>query len=380
MLSRTPNNSTVQLKSKNCVDSILKPLLENVNLKINGLFTPKKLYQTVLNMAVNKNSIHSTAKRYQNTRSETTIRYHLDKLNMDELIKANNKILMSSYIKSLKAGKKYEFAIDYTNDPYYGEIDSSNKKYVIKSHSKKSTNSFYSYVSLYIINKNERFTISVLPVKKKSTKVEYLKYFIDLIKKLNFEIKVLCLDREFYSIDVFELLNSHNVPYIVPVVKKGKLIKQILNGKKSRSANYTMKNSMKQIDLNIVIDVKYMKGKRDKKGCENLGFVVSDLNWTPRKVSRVYRRRFAIESSYRMRNIVKPRTSSKNPTIRYFFALISFLLKNTWLYLQKKHFTIVKPGPQIIEEDRFRFDMFILFVEDWTRNKLKIRNLVDCLK
>jgi putative transposase len=49
---------------------------------------------------------------------------------------------------------------------------------------------------------------------------------------------------------------------------------------------------------------------------------------TPRKVSKVYRRRFAIESSYRMRNLVKPKTSSKNATIRYFYALISFLLKN----------------------------------------------------
>jgi len=36
---------------------------------------------------------------------------------------------------------------------------------------------------------------------------------------------------------------------------------------------------------------------------------------------------FAIESSYRMRIVVKPKTSSKNAIIRYFYALISFLLK-----------------------------------------------------
>jgi len=251
---------------------------------------------------------------------------------------------------------------------------------VIRSQAKKSTNSFYSYASLYITNKNERFTLSVLPVEKKKTKVEYLSHFIDLIIGLNFKIKVLCMDREFYSIDVFEFLQKNNIPHIVPVVKKGKKMKQILKGNKARCEQYVMKNAKKKIHLDIVIDVKYLKGKRDKKGCENLGFVVFGINWTPRKVSTVYRRRFAIESSYRMRNIVKPKTSTKNAEIRYFYTLISFLLKNIWLYLQKKHFTIVNRGPQVIDEDKFRFELFILLIEEWLRRKLRVRLMVECLR
>ena len=116
--------------------------------------------------------------------------------------------------------------------------------------------------------------------------------------------------------------------------------------------------------MNIVIDVKYLKGKRGKKGRENLGFVVFGVKWTPRKVSTVYRRRFAIESSYRMRNVVKPGTSSKDAIIRYFYALISFLLKNICVYIQKKHFTIEKRGPKV-DGDKFRFDMLVLLVEEW---------------
>ncbi|OBZ36071.1 hypothetical protein [Methanohalophilus sp. DAL1] len=62
-----------------------------------------------------------------------------------------------------------------------------------------------------------------------------------------------------------------------------------------------------------------------------------------------------------MRNIVKPRTSTKDVTFRYFFTIISFLLRNVWLYLQKKHFTIVKPGPITIDEDKFSLpDLFCL--------------------
>ena len=210
--------------------------------------------------------------------------------------------------------------------------------------------------------------------------VEYLSYFLDLIKRLNFKIKVLCLDRVFYSIDAFEFLQKNNVPHIVPVIKRGKKMKQILKGNKAQSEQYVMKNLKKKILLNIVIDVKYLKGKRGKKGRENLGFVVYGIKWSPRKVSTVYRRRFAIESSYRMRNIVKPKTSTKNAKIRYFYTLLSFLLKNIWLYLQKKHFTIVKRGPQVVDEDKFRFDMFILLIEEWLRKKLRVRLMVECLR
>jgi putative transposase len=210
--------------------------------------------------------------------------------------------------------------------------------------------------------------------------VEYLFYFLDLIKRLNLKIKVLCLDRGFNSIDVFEFLQNNNVPHIVPVIKRGKQMKQILKGNKALSEQYVMNNSKKKILLNIVIDVKYLKGKRGKKGRENLGFVVFRVKWSPKKISTVYKRRFAIESSYRMRNVVKPRTSSKNAEIRYFYSLISFLLNNIWLYLQKKHFTIVKREPQTVDEDKFRFYTFIILIEEWLRKKLRVRLVVECLR
>lgn len=369
-----------ELRSKECIDNVLKPLIDHIDIPINGTLSSKDIFHTTISMAVDKNSIHSITKRYEKIPCETSIRYHLKKLDMNDLIGSNEKIMMQKPIESLKPEKKYEFAIDYTNDPYYGNIDISNEKYVIRGQSKKSTNSFYSYISLYIINDKERFTISVLPVEKGKSKVEYLGYFIDLIKRLNFKIKILCLDREFYSIDVFEFLKKNKIPHIVPVVKKGAKIKQILSGTKSRYDTYTMKNSYKKILLDIVIDVKYFKGKRGKNGCENLGFVVFGVNWSPRKVSTIYRKRFAIEASYRMRNIVRPRTSSKNATIRYFYALISFLLKNVWLCLQRRHFSIVKPGPMTIKYDLFRFDVFILLIEEWVRRKLKVKSSVGCIR
>src|SRR5665648_829950 len=104
----------------------------------------------VVSMAVDNNSVYSVSKQYQDVACETSLRYHLKKLNMEELIKSNEKILLQELIKTLKTSKSYEFANDLTDDPYYGKTDSSNEKYVIHGQAKKSTNSFYSYASLYI--------------------------------------------------------------------------------------------------------------------------------------------------------------------------------------------------------------------------------------
>lgn len=109
--------------------------------------------------------------------------------------------------------------------------------------------------------------------------MDYLPYIIDLIEELDFNIKVLCLDIEFYSVDVFEFLQNKDIPHITPGVRRGKTIKQLLKGRKARSAEYIMKNAQKkEVHLDIVIDVKYLKGKRRKYGCENLAFVFMELN------------------------------------------------------------------------------------------------------
>jgi len=93
------------------------------------------------------------------------VRDHLSKVDLDSLLALQSKILTYSKDQILVPGKSYHFAIDFTNDPYYGEIVDVNKDYVIKSKMKDSTTTFYSYVSLYITTKGQRLTLAVLPVK-----------------------------------------------------------------------------------------------------------------------------------------------------------------------------------------------------------------------
>lgn len=91
----------IELKSKECIDTVLRPLNDHVTVKINGSLTSEDIFRIVVSMAVNRNSVHTVSTQHQDVACETSLRYHLNKPNMDELIKSNEKILLQELIKTL---------------------------------------------------------------------------------------------------------------------------------------------------------------------------------------------------------------------------------------------------------------------------------------
>jgi putative transposase len=201
-----------------------------------------------------------------------------------------------------------------------------------------------------------------------------------IIHNAKVNTEVLCLDRGFYSKDVFSFLQKENIPHIVPVRKHGQELKKILRGNHSRYAQYTMMGTDETLDLTLAIDVQYLQGRNKKFGNVNLGYVVYGIGWNPRRIYRVYKNRFAIVSSFRIRNIVRTKTSSRNVMLRYLLTIISFLLKNIWVSLQWIFFSKVQRGPRTIDDDLFRFDLFRLFIWEGLRKKLKFVTVISVLR
>ena len=376
-ISRRINN---EIRAEDCSEIAVEAINRNITISINGTLKQKTLIQSLVGMSANKLSVPSINKSVEKVPCETSVRYHLSKMDLDSHLELQSKILPYSNDQILVPGKSYHFAIDFTDDPYYGETIEANKDYVIKSTMKNSPTTFYSYISLYITTKGQRLTLAVLPVKKGVSKFEYIRKFLAFIEDAKVNLEILCLDRGFYSNDVFSFLQKENIPHIVPVRKHGQELKKILRGNHSRYAQYTMMGTSGPLDLTLAIDVQYLQGKNKKFGNVNLGYVVYGIDWKPRRVYRVYKNRFAIESSYRIRNIVKAKTSARNVVLRYLLTIISFLLKNIWVALQWMFFSKVHQGPRTIDEDLFRFDLFRLLVWEGIRKKLKFVSCVSVLR
>ncbi|MCM1987737.1 ISH3 family transposase, partial [Methanococcoides seepicolus] len=103
-LPNSKNIPRVELRSKECIDTVLKPLTDNIKIKINGSLTCKDIFHTTVCMAVDKGSVHSISKHYQKVVCETSIRHHFQKLDLDNLIRINEKILLQEALKILEKG------------------------------------------------------------------------------------------------------------------------------------------------------------------------------------------------------------------------------------------------------------------------------------
>lgn len=169
----------------------------------------------MIGLAVNRLSVHSLCMVASKIPCETSFRYHLSKVDLPTLERINSQILLSIAGPLLKKGYKYQFAIDLTNDPYYGDTDETNEDYIILGKEKKSTTRFYSHLSRYTIHKGERLTLAIFSVMQGVPMVEYLRRCLDVIRDLGGEAEVLCLDRGFYAYDVLSLLQDEGIPHIM---------------------------------------------------------------------------------------------------------------------------------------------------------------------
>ena len=106
-------------------------------------------------------------------------------------------------------------------------------------------------------------------------------------------------------------------------------------------------------------------------------FVVYGMSPSPRKVRSIYSHRFSIESSYRMRNTTKAKTTTKDPVIRFFYALIAFLYQNFWVLIKWKRFRKLQRGPIVIVSDLFQLDHFAALILSESKEKFTIRTVEE---
>ena len=92
------------------------------------------------------------------------------------------------------------------------------------------------------------------------------------------------------------------------------------------------KNGKATFQVNTV--VKYSKDKYKTKGAKYFAYAVYGMNIPISRTFKEYRKRFGIESSYKLMNQARARTSTKKPVLRLLYVGLSLLLVNIWIYIQ----------------------------------------------
>ena len=367
------------LTDKDTLKEVIDCLTAHISIETQGAFNQKDLFNILIGAASNTDTIENTTKKFKKSCSGKNIRYHLAKLqSFEELETKLNLALISKLPRRIKKGN-LKLAIDLNLIPYYGKPTEKEKQYIYRSQPKNGTCSFYAYASLYVISKNKRLTIAIIGVKKSYTSVAIITYLLDKVQSLNLKFKRLYLDRGFYSSAVIRWLMALDIPFIMPAIRNGKTggINQYLKGKKSYKTTHTLnKDKDNEVTFPLWIVCKYLKGKRRKFGIEHLPYVVYKVDISLDYIYQDYRQRFGIESSYRLKNICRIRTTTKNPIIRLLYVGISFLLVNIWIYLLWSKISKPRRGGRLVYKYLFTLKQMLAFLSNIINRIYEVREIV----
>jgi Transposase DDE domain len=357
------------------LDEVIECLVENFSIETQGVCDQQTLFEILIKAASSGDSIENTAKLLKNVPTANDIRYHLKKINNFEELEAQiNQSLKSRIPLGLKKGC-LKIAIDLNLICYYGKPTLLELPYIYKSEAKSGTHSFYAYATLYVINKNKRVTLAVRGVRRLDTSVAIITYLLAELESLKINVKKLYLDRGFFNTPVIRWLQALDIPFMMPAIKTGKKggIKQFLKGRKSYKTTHTItRDKDDSVTFDLWIVCKYRKGKRKKYGVQYFAYVTYKIKTNLDYIYQDYRKRFGIESSYRLKNICRIRTNNKNPALRLLFVGISFLLVNIWVNLLWLRISRKRKGSRLIYRTLFTLKQMLAFLSQALQRKYQV--------
>ncbi len=245
--------------------------------------------------------------------------------------------------------RKWKIAIDFHLSPYYGQpLKSRNELYYSKP--RQGTKKFHAYASACIIEYGHRYTVALTSVRRRESTVVVLRRLLEQIRKIGLKIRYVLLDREFFSVPVVQFLQSEDLPFLMPVVIRGRKPKRGrkatgLRAIKQKSAGWykhTMKNKKQQATVKICVGYRRHTNRKDGKQVKKkLLFAAWRVSGTPTEIRERYRKRFGIETSYRQMRQARIPTCTRDPRLRLFFMAVAMIIRNMWVWI---HLTQLAEG------------------------------------
>lgn len=263
--------------------------------------------------------------------------------------------------------RPHRIAIDWHQIPYHGR-PLKNANEVRRGQPHSGTTTFHVYATACIVEHGQRFTLAVTRVLLKESCVQVLERLVQQLQSQQWRIRVLLLDRQFYSSYVIHWLQQQRLPYVIPVSQRGRVSKRKapLRGVrallKSRPgwSSHTLRAKGICVTFSICICWKMIRRSREKKRHRKvLLYACGGVKGGPHEIAELYRCRFGIESSYRQLKQHRIRTSSRDPKFRLLFVGLALLLRNLWAWFHLSILASTPGDPDTVDLSRLRLRTFV---------------------
>ena len=181
-------------------------------------------------------------------------------------------------------------------------------------------------------------------------------------------IVALYLDKGFSGFPVLNYLRRSKQPSLIacPIRGKNGGTRALCRGRASYRTDYTF-NEGRESEFRAQLAVCRVftmsrRTKRHKRRAEWLLFIMIALDCTPERCRQRYRKRFGVETSYRLGNKQLSWTTSPNPAYRFVLIGLRFLLLNLWVHLCWIYTQVAHRGRRAFAPSLFRQARFLNFL------------------
>ena len=264
-------------------------------------------------------------------------------LRIKECLPAMSKEAYLNYIsrlsKKLKLNeKKVMLAFDYTDEDFYGDVQG----FDIHGWTKKdSVTGKFKFLTCSIISDDipEKIPLISLPIRVGHYKSSVIIDCLSKIKNFVGDIELILFDRGFYDKDLMYELTKMNYPYLIFVPKhqdKQSILYPMEAGEEIAIYNEfkVNKNKSKYLGENILVFLKQIYDKRSEKNYDWV-FATNVEEVLLENLIVTYKKRWRIETQFRVQDEAKIKCKSKDMKIRYFLFLFEQMLQTMWMCFYK---------------------------------------------
>ncbi len=303
-------------------------------MRENSKYSDKDIIDLLIHSARLNNPTVNTAARQPDSPTSmhpNTFFYHLSKLNENEIKSTFERITeeLLRFAEPIR-GKRVDIAIDTHDWLFYGD---RNAEGVVGTQHKRGTNYAYKFITVCVVEPSFRFTLAVAPIKDYSDKHEVLRYVLERALSL-VNVRTAYLDSWFFDVYSVRILKELGIDFVIQG-RKTTRISRVLSENEGKDIivvkDYEMVRKREGPVLKEKVNL-FIVPHRYKEN-EHTYFVtnlhVDECN--AEYLAELFRKRWGIETSYRVKAGVRLKTCTKKYNVRYFMFLFSAILYNLWV-------------------------------------------------
>ena len=265
-------------------------------------------------------------------------------------------------------GHPVDVAIDFHDVPYYGEAIDPQHPQFVKTQESRGTHRAYHYASLDLLFPHFRLTVSVRFLTERGNRHRAVLRALADARRCGVQVRRLYLDREFYEYATLSRLKADGYTVITPMRLGSGQRKRWERGQRSYVTEHTLRDPRgkgEPLRLRVHVVVRYQAGKKwNKHGAQYLVYQVighvaeAAIRDVPlHSTHALYRRRFGIETSYRLLGEARAITTSRSPAIRLLYVGVALLLQDEWVILKLQYASEGRQGPTgfVVHDELLRF-------------------------